>query len=251
MKRASEIGFGIEIECLVPVEYRDVVRPGSYHHGNGLGDLAPSAGWNVQSDSSVHPDRPGYFPVEIVSPKLSGESGLIEVVQMCDRLTEMGVICNPSCGLHVHVSSDHLDPAHVDRLVKLFKIFEPAFFDMNGTAADNRYTNFYCKNSARWDGSRYQSLNLTNHERGHIEIRVWAGSIKPEFVVAAIYMAVSLASRASDDKPVKTSHLTSNKRQLMAEYIRQFVIGDYMIIPDMDPADLFVEMMQDANRSNR
>lgn len=250
MKKASEISFGVEIECNIPNAHRADFPCGSYHHGISI-PVAPSAGWNCQSDSSVH-STGDFMPCEIVSPKLTGESGLVEVVQMLDYLDSIGARVNPSCGLHVHVSVEGLIPAEIQRVVKLFKHFELAFYALNGEQINSRLNSTFCLPASRWNGSRYQSLNLRHVNDGHIEIRVWAGNLKPEVVVAAIYMATSLVSRATDERKVKTSHLVQNHKptQVMASYIQQFVKGPAMIVEDMDPADIFYTMMVESLDAN-
>jgi hypothetical protein len=87
---------------------------------------------------------------------------------------------------------------------------------------------------------------------GHLEIRVWSGDLQPEVVVAAIYMAVSLAARVSDDTPIATTgkRLTEPKHA-MCQFIRQFVINDSMIVDDLDPADLFAVMMTQAEAAKQ
>lgn len=249
-KKASQIGFGVEIECNIPNEYSADFPKGSYHHGLQI-PVAPSAGWNCQSDGSVVAPS-GFFSAEIVSPVLKGESGLVEIVQMLDLLDQIGARTNISCGLHVHVGIEGLSEDQINRLVKVFKAFEKAFYALNGNQAVTRMNSTYCKPSARWDGTRYQSLNLQKVHNGHIEIRVWSGTLSPEVVVSAIYMAVSLVSRVSYDEKIKTSDLVRNSKptQVMASFIHRFVKAETMIVDDMDPADLFTTMIQQAMVSN-
>jgi hypothetical protein len=246
-KPASQVSFGVEIECNIPNEHRALFPVGSYHHGTQIPGL--SQGWNGQSDGSVNATY-GTFPVEIVSPKLTGEAGLVDLMQAIDYLDQHGARTNDTCGLHVHISCEGLSQSEITRVVKLFKAFEKAFFALNGEKYSSRYNSHYCAPSPRWNDTRYQSLNLKHVFDGHLEIRVWAGSMKPETILAAVYMATALISRATDPRPVKTSHLTNNKKVVMASYIQQFVKGESMVIPDLDPADVFSVMMAEAIRAH-
>lgn len=245
-KPASQISFGVEIECNIPSECSASFPRGGYHRGCSI-PVAPSAGWNCQSDCSVQ-STDGCFSAEVVSPKLTGESGLVEVVTMLDLLDSINARVNSSCGLHVHVSTEGLTEKEIKRVVKLFKAFETAFYALNGETMTTRMNSRYCKPSSMWTGDRYASLNLTNINHGHIEIRVWSGNLKPEVVVAAIYMATALVSRATDESKVKTSDLERHSKptQVMAAFIQRFIKAESMIVSDLDPADLFLVMMQES-----
>ncbi len=249
MIKAAEITFGVEIECNIPVEYADAFPVGGYHRGI-QSPVLPS-GWNTQRDGSVGADS-GFFSCEIVSPKLVGEAGLVQVVQVIDLLDEIGARVNRTCGLHVHVGVQGMNYLQVQRVTKLFKAFEMAFYALNGSTYPDRYNNHYCANHHSWTGNRYQSLNLTNVSNGHIEIRVWSGTITGEVVVAAITMAVALVSRATNEAKIKTSDLSESKPvHMMASYARQFVTGDHMILPDLTPADIMGTMMAQAQAAKR
>lgn len=251
-RKASEIGFGIEIECNIPTTHQYQFPVGGYHRGVSV-NLEGLSDWNTQSDGSVR-SVSGYYSAEIVSPILRGESGLRQVVQMLDHLNAIGALVNPSCGLHVHVDVEGLTQAQITRLVKLFKYYEVAFYDLNGVDAQYRMDNHFCAPSTRWTGTRYQSLNQQHlrERHPHIEIRVWHGALKPEVVVSAIYMAVSLVSRTTAQETVKTSDLNRNKpTQVMAKFIRRFMQPDCMIVSDERPDDIWQTMMQEAIHSNR
>jgi hypothetical protein len=250
-RKASEIGFGIEIECNIPTAHHAEFPVGGYHRGTPV-NVDGLRNWNTQADGSVVASG-DYYPAEIVSPILKGEDGLRQVVAMLDYLAEIGAKVNPSCGLHVHVDCAGVD---VTRITKLFKAYEVAFYDMNGENARARENSNYCLPSTRWNGTRYQSLNLTHtcEVHPHIEIRVWQGAMKPETVVSAIYMAVSLVSRASAPEKVTTSDLRTNEpKQVMAKFISRFMhnVETCMIVPDERPDDIWQEMMKQAMTTNR
>jgi len=89
--KAAELTFGIEIECFLP---RGSVRVGGYHRGARLGGDFP-AGWNAQSDSSLHTTLRNYQAVEIVSPILKGADGLAQVRQVAAILKRMTSLTKP------------------------------------------------------------------------------------------------------------------------------------------------------------
>ena len=256
MTTAKEIGFGIEIECNIPNVYSDSFPVGRYHRG--IQSPVLPQGWNTQSDCSIQSEY-GTFGAEIVSPVLKGEDGLTQVIQVLDLLDQIGARTNRSCGLHVHVGIEHLNHNQITRMIKLFKKYERAFYALNGDQASSRFNSTFCKPSSMWKHSdghadnhedRYQSLNLENINRGHIEIRVWSGNLKPEIVLSAIYMAVALVSRSADETLVKTSDVDKfNHVQTMEQFLDRFVIGKHMIIDDLDPNDLIEECVEQAEQS--
>lgn len=252
-RKASEIGFGIEIECNIPTTHRSSFPVGSYHRGAPV-NVDGLSTWNTQADGSVHTFATDMFSAEVVSPVLRGEDGLRQVVTMLDYLAAIGATVNASCGLHVHVDTANLTPDQMKRLVRLFKTFEVAYYDLNGQNTSARINSTYCAPASRWNGTRYQSLNMQHatENQPHIEIRVWQGAMKPETVVSAIYMAVALVSRVTDSKVVKTSDIRRNDpKQVMAKYINRFMSPDCMIVSDERPDDIWTEMMREAGNSNR
>jgi len=250
--KASQIKFGVEIECNIPISKAQQFPRGSYHRGEQI-EIFPQ-GWNCQRDGSVNPD-PGYFSAEVVSPILKGEDGLIELTYVADTLAQIGCITNSTCGLHVHVGTDRFTQQQYERLITLFKRFELAFYVINGDHTQQRYNSTFCSPSTRWReqnglASRYQSLNLQHIEkaRPHIEIRVWAGTVDAELIVAAVCMAVSLVARASEeDNPQDAETPTT-----IEDFIRSFLCNpNYLIVPDITPEDIFNRMTAQASAASR
>lgn len=189
--------FGVEIELLVPTAYLVQFNPGSYHRGLQI-EGAPR-GWNCQADSSVQSDLIGYTGVEIVSPVLQGEDGLVELLAVLDYLQEIGCQYNGKCGLHVHADARDVDGPTMLNIRTAFTAFEQAFYSLSGFRGIERMTNPYCLPSGQWNGTRYQSLNWTNWERyGHkktVECRVWAASLDPAVVLGAVLTFVGLVDK--------------------------------------------------------
>ena len=97
---AQDFTFGVEIETTCPRTNR--LHVGSYH---STGEQVPylPEGWVAKSDCSIHTDKAGHVGVEIVSPILKGEAGIIQLIEVIRILNEKGHAVNASCGVHVHV----------------------------------------------------------------------------------------------------------------------------------------------------
>lgn len=200
MVKASEMTFGVEFEVQIPNEHRELVTVGNYHSGDTQDWLPP--GWNVQHDGSLSANQ-GFFACEIVSPVLKGEDGLVEVVFVCDVLTEMGAKVNRSMGMHVHVGAAAIEERQIAHLKQNFSAMERFFFETNGEMAGVRWNNHeYCKRAELWRDwqdrtDRYRSLNLTNYygdnpSKRTVEFRLWSPTVNATKAVAAIYASVGL-----------------------------------------------------------
>lgn len=202
---ATEMTFGIEIECFVP---RDAVAAGSYHHGVQVPELPE--GWNAQTDGSLHTRKRGYKGVEIVSPKLQGIEGIRQVQTVCRWLNSIGATVNNTCGFHVHVGWNGTRQDLV-KCVSLVANFEKAIFATTGTkdrerggfcrsvaaSAEHRGLNY---NQQRWNLSRYHVLNLAPIDQGirsAVEFRAFSGTTSETKIIAYIRLCLGLVERAS------------------------------------------------------
>lgn len=237
-RTASQIKFGVEIECYLPTGVE--VQIGAYHNGLQI-NWAP-AGWNGQNDGSIHaPD--GYRAVEIVSPALAGEDGLIEVYYMVDTIKALGGRVNASCGLHVHVDANTLTEDQVKSVRAEFIRHEKTFYALSGASAARRYNHsIYCKPSTTSHiMDRYQGCNLLNYmdpsprrareNRRTIELRCFAGTLKVEEVIAAVYMAVGLVAKIENQ--YSTPNLTGP-----AAFERTWSNDWARIVPEEDASQL-------------
>lgn len=192
--KASSLKFGLEVECYLP--NGTIEQLGGYHHGLQVAWLPD--GWNAQSDGSLCSAPSGYRAAEIVSPILDGEEGLAQVWYTIDAINELHGVVNETCGLHIHLDGRQLTRSQVNAVAEAFRTYEKAFYGLCGVQAARRWNNTYCLNSTLWNGSRYQSLNLTNwltpgrEVKKTLEIRCFSGSLDPELVLTAVYMAVGL-----------------------------------------------------------
>lgn len=180
--------FGIEIEAL-GMSRTEVVellnangircRDAGYTH-------RVETGWKVVSDASV---SNGF---EVVSPPLSGEEGLAEVLKIVSLLNDAGCDVNKSCGIHVHVDAHDLTAQHIANVYNRYRRHEADIDRLmpNSRRADN---NRYCKSltrlcelTARHDAAstcreradRYYKVNLCSFVKyGTIEFRHHSGSL--------------------------------------------------------------------------
>lgn len=244
--KASDRKFGIEIECYFPVATE--VAVGQYHNGLSI-NWAPSAGWNGQADGSLRAMCPsGYKAVEVVSPVLAGESGLVEIVYMVETIRELGGIVNEACGLHVHVAAGDLDGQKVDKIRQSFMRYEKVFYGLSGTAARNRYYhNSYCRPTSivRDMSNRYQGCNVVNYltkptDRKTVEFRCWAGTLDVETIISAVYMAVALVCQ------VARSGLFFNG-STVDTFCKVWNNSDNRIVPDEDASQLTSQLVANVS----
>lgn len=254
--RASEVNFGVEIECYLPSGTD--LDVGGYHNGIQI-RWAPD-GWNAQNDGSVAAEVPsGYRPVEVVSPKLMGEDGLVEVYYMIETIQELGGIITDRCGMHVHVDATQLTPEQVESIKAAFIRYEKAFFGLSGQDCYRRWHNDYCKPSPSWNGSRYQSLNLTNYYsptaraaregKKTIEFRTWAATLDVATVVSAVYMAVALVVNTVNRPAQPTDRIPVIKEAMQAFIETHLKSRRNRIVEDEIVADIVSHMRKQARKA--
>jgi len=76
--------------------------------------------WKIVTDASIRAASGG----EVVSPVLSGEDGIEELVKVVKALRAAGATVNRSCGLHVHVGVSDLLPKDLVNIVKRYADYE-------------------------------------------------------------------------------------------------------------------------------
>lgn len=238
---ASELTFGIEIECSVPNDSPiPTINATNYSRPKPLPGFP---GWKVKWDITVGGPL-GHFGVEIVSPVLKSEDGLRQVIEVLDYLNSIGAQVNYTCGLHIHVGAGHLNQAQVQKLTKLFISYEPIFYGLNSEDAEARGKNIYCLKSQDWGsiieiGPKYRGLNIENWKyqetgRKTVEFRGFCGSLEAETVISAIYMAVGLVSHVSNFQPTFLERIENI--QALIETFAIDVFGDKSahMVPEYD-----------------
>jgi hypothetical protein len=243
---AKDVRFGIEVECYMPRDYQTQYFPrGGYHRGLQI-RLAPD-GWNCQSDASVRSLDEGYVGIEVVSPILSGEDGLVQAYYMAEFLRECNAKVDYYCGLHVHVDATNLSEKQVQNIARAFRSYEQVFYAFCGEDVVNRLTSAYCKplfvlpenvNLARLD--RYHSLNFTNYyydsSKKTLEFRMFPSRIDEKYIITAIHMAVALVTKAAyGEVNLKDVPLYVGDR--VTQFSRRF-LATTKIVPDCTSAEL-------------
>ena len=255
MKPASEIRFGIEVECYLPCGTRSAAT----HVGAGLQINWAPRGWGGKRDGSLVSYYAGYTPVEVVSPILAGEDGLTQVYAVISLIHEMHGIVDDTCGLHVHVDATGMSREQVEAVRASFVTYEKAFFGLNGAKAKARWYGHYCVNSNLWAGdgyqTRYQSLNLTNvgnPSKNTIEFRLWSGTLDVAIVVAAVSMAVALVARVMDGKGESGAQIQSCEDATKAFYgSHLYRHTAYRIVPDVTISDVISFMLAAAHEADQ
>lgn len=221
--KGSEIRFGVEVECYVPVGTRGIPT-GQYHHGLQI-RKAPR-GWNGQSDSSLDTgitiEGQRYKAVEVVSPILAGLNGLAQVWYVLELLESVQAITTHQCGIHIHVEGLGINSDNVGALKNAFRLFEDVFMGLNGEKIVLRRHNVYCKTSDKWSRAtdytdKYRTMNLKNLRNASkrtVEFRLFAGEIDSEFIVTAAYMCIALVVGVVNGERVKRDHLR-NRREMI------------------------------------
>jgi Putative amidoligase enzyme len=123
----TEPTFGVEIECLFPITLNQS-RIAAALNTTGVPteveiyNHSRRGHWKIITDGSLS-SNPGTNAYELVSPVLTGQSGLEQIVKVCNALVGLGAIVNRSCGFHVHVGvSSTIDNADFfKRLVRIYK----------------------------------------------------------------------------------------------------------------------------------
>lgn len=163
------IPFAVEIEC----------------HGKSEEAVANMSHaipkeWGACRDGSLDTDV-GY-PIEIQSPILVGEKGEQNVIDVCNKLNEMGITAkDKSCGLHVHfgggdmfvadkdVVSGKKKPTNTMSLFMFYRIFEDVIVSfLPSTRRKNRYCTTF-KAGSDYQGYVRQHGVLTPQEFSKVE----------------------------------------------------------------------------------
>ena len=209
---ASEMTFGVEIECFLPREIVESqgIRVGGYHHGTQIPGLPE--GWQAQSDCSLRSRKRGYVPVEITSPILQGRAGIEELANVLQILKGWRFYTNPTCGLHVHVGAElDRNVKALRNLVCLAAKFERALFALTGTKR-REHGHYAAPMSAVYAqvhrsesladfqrvANKYRSLNLAPlfGSKRTVEFRVFQGTTSATKIVGYVQVCLALIENA-------------------------------------------------------
>lgn len=217
--------FGVEIECIgitAAVACEAIRALGLPCEVEGYNHNTRNH-WKIVTDGSVRDNR-GNPGIEVVSPVLRGEAGMIALKRVADALNVAGATANKTCGLHVHVGASDLNIDEIKMIVKRYAEHESvidSFMPVSRRLDNNTYLkgmgywmNTYasqlaaCTNTSAilgrsWD--RYFKVNLAAFVRQNtIEFRQHSGTVSSTkienwvlFVLNFVEVSRQLAASAS------------------------------------------------------
>lgn len=196
-------------------------------------DALTTAGLNVDRQSYNHNTCPTWKLVtdatvngsglELVSPKLSGESGYAEVMLAMTTLKAAGAVVNHSCGMHVHHDAEDLTGHEIASLMELYVGRQDAIDQLVAPSRRGTIYNTWCQRVDPRELSRivtslraerrppvghgngnsqyrYRTINVQAMLRhGTVEIRQHQGSLNGEKAIAWIKFGQALIRSAQSN----------------------------------------------------
>ncbi len=179
----SAVYTGIEIECLLPKNFDELV-------------LLPFANYvNLGTDGSIH-ETETHDGAELRVCIKRDEVKII-LPKLLEALTKAGAMVNKSCGLHVHLDQRNGDPKRTfDNLVSALPL-------LYSIVPESRRTNSYCRRNSPTQSygdalrdERYKAINATSYSKySTIEVRLFAGTLNAEKMLNWIEMLWAIANR--------------------------------------------------------
>lgn len=220
--------FGVEIEFIgitMDAAARALCDAGVTCRVERYGHAVPT-NWKIVEDGSVvDRNATGYRGLggELVSPPLSGETGLEEVRKALRAMVAAGATVNKSCGLHVHVDAADLTGHDVARIFVNYRSHESVINQfMPRSRVDNGYaravsqmydfTGFLTRvqNPATMlrtavSFERYSTVNFASYARhGTVEFRQHSGSVNASKVTNWIQFVLHFVANAKTMNAAQT-----------------------------------------------
>ena len=223
----ASLTFGAEYEVISPLSRAasgaKITELSGIPVHTDMNSPAPRGSWKIISDLSIELRGNRGTAIEVVSPILSGQAGLDQVVKVVNALRDMGCVVNTSTGHHVHVGrpTDRID--FLKDLLKLYGHFEVAI-DQLMPASRRANGAFYCRsvaniNRTAIDGARslaelqqvqtrasgagnakYHKVNLAPVGKPTVEFRQHSGTVDATKSVNWITTCLTLVARAFEGK---------------------------------------------------
>lgn len=174
---------GIEIEC----------------YGRGLGDSID--GTEYHGDGSVSGPQ-GEYGGEYVLFPASGDALIERIETVTERMQDMGLKVNKTCGLHVHIDSRDKTIYQVEDIARAFDAVEDLFFDM---VTASRRDNSYCRaGSLRQENARYHALNWRHAFRKYqtVEFRLHHGTLDADKIIQWIALCLFVYKLGEERKSI-------------------------------------------------
>ena len=167
--------------------------------------------WKIVTDSSVTDSGTGRGTgLELVSPILKGEEGLVELAKALDALRNAGAKVNTTCGLHVHIDTAGMNGMQrknffnayvrnqdiMDRLVSSSRRNNRQYTARYSSSNADSYADAF---EAGRDGStRFYTVNICSYNRyGTLEFRQHQGTLNGKKAVAWVKMLLAIAETAA------------------------------------------------------
>lgn len=216
--RSAGRAFGVELELTGPSRTEILAALAAVGINADVYGYRASNGshWELKTDCSVNGAG-----LELVSPKLRGESGFAQLQLVCEALASVGATVNRTCGLHVHHDMRAQDVNQIRAQVAAFVSRQSLIFRM---VAPSRRNNSYC---AAWTSESTAALmraadlraigavgprgaiNLHAYPRhGSVEVRCHAGSTNFKKISAWVRFGQSLFAAALAGANVSTTDIT-------------------------------------------
>lgn len=171
---------------------------------------AVMSNWKIVTDGSVSGAGTGRGTgLELVSPILKGEEGLIELSKALDALHNAGAKVNTTCGIHVHVDTVGMNGMQrknffnayvknqllMDRLVSQSRRNNRNYTCPFSNSQAEHYANLAEQGSL--GNSRYWTVNVNSFPKyGTLEFRQHQGSLSGKKVVAWVQLLLGMAKTA-------------------------------------------------------
>jgi hypothetical protein len=172
---------------------------------------AVTSDWKIVTDGSVTGRNTGQGTgLELVSPILKGEEGLLELEKALNALDGAGAKVNTTCGLHVHVDTAGMNNVQrknffnsyvrnqelMDRLVSQSRRNNRNYTMPYSASQADVYAE--CAATGRGGNNRYFTVNVNSLPKyGTLEFRQHQGTLNGKKVVAWVQMLLAIAKTAS------------------------------------------------------
>lgn len=170
--------FGVELEARPVVSMRRMARlieraNQSVRICNGYEHTHNNFDWVVKGDHSCR-TAGSYWGLEVCSPPLQSEDGLIKVRAVLEDVRRFvepreKYLVSDNCGFHVHVDCSDYQGSDLHKLIMLYLRVEDVLF---GLVAKDRKHNGYCKPWGVGVWNEFRSLHVSSQIRNRY-IRHW------------------------------------------------------------------------------
>jgi len=166
--RARGMTIGIEIEFIAPLSmnnFRDCLQS-QLDASNSTATVSRNTGglhnntrsmWQIARDGSISVNNYEQHGMEIISPVLKGESGLMQAVEVMQALEHCGAEVNRSCGVHVHFGVERMTWKSVRRIIETYTYNQDLIAT---TLPESRRNSRWCRNIPLNDNASRSGVSL-------------------------------------------------------------------------------------------